>query len=132
MSSIMRAVAVAAVAGIAAACATAPFRLAPEPEPVTSLAGTWLLTTESSVGSHADQALFIQNGERLSGKVTGEHGEVPVAGVVQGESVTFGMSLNVLGQHLHVNYVGTVNGDTMSGTVKFGAFGSGRWTGTRK
>jgi hypothetical protein len=46
--------------------------------------------------------------------------------------VNFGINVNVQGQNLQIDYTGTVTGDTMSGTVVFGSFGDGKWTGKKK
>jgi hypothetical protein len=132
----LRVVFVAAVASIAAACSTAPSQQsAPPPPPaakVTDVSGTWELNVESPMGSRASDAIFTQSGESLGGKMVSPRGEVPLTGTVSGDTVKFGINVNVQGQNLQIDYTGTVTGDTMSGTVVFGSFGDGKWTGKRK
>ena len=135
--SILRVVFVAAVASIAAACSTTPSQqTAPPPPPaaakVTDVSGTWELNVESPMGSRASDAIFTQTGETLGGKMVSPRGEVPLTGTVSGDTVKFGINVNVQGQNLQIDYSGTVTGDTMSGTVVFGSFGDGKWTGKRK
>jgi hypothetical protein len=134
--STLRVVFVAAVASIAAACSTAPSQQsAPPPPPaakVTDVSGTWELNVESPMGSRASDAIFTQSGESLGGKMVSPRGEVPLTGTVSGDTVKFGINVNVQGQNLQIDYTGTVTGDTMSGTVVFGSFGDGKWTGKRK
>ena len=135
--SILRVVFVAAVASIAAACSTTPSpRTAPPPPPaaakVTDVSGTWELNVESPMGSRASDAIFTQSGETLGGKMVSPRGEVPLTGTVSGDTVKFGINVNVQGQNLQIDYSGTVTGDTMSGTVVFGSFGDGKWTGKKK
>lgn len=134
--STLRVVFVAVVASIAAACSTAPSQQsAPPPPPaakVTDVSGTWELNVESPMGSRASDAVFTQSGESLGGKMVSQRGEVPLTGTISGDTVKFGINVNVQGQNLQIDYTGTVTGDTMSGTVVFGSFGDGKWTGKRK
>ena len=135
--STLRVVFVAAVACIAAACSTTPSQqTAPPPPPaaakVTDVSGTWELNVESPMGSRASDAIFTQSGETLGGKMVSPRGEVPLTGTIDGDTVKFGINVNVQGQSLQIDYSGTVTGDTMSGTVVFGSFGDGKWTGKRK
>jgi hypothetical protein len=135
--SILRLVFVAAVASVAAACSTTPAQqTAPPPPPaaakVMDVSGTWELNVESPMGSRASDAIFTQTGETLGGKMVSPRGETPLTGTVSGETVKFGINVNVQGQNLQIDYTGTVTGDTMSGTVVFGSFGDGKFTGKRK
>lgn len=135
----LRLLCVAVVASIAAACSTTPSQpspsSAPPPPPaakVTDVTGTWELNVESPMGSRASDAVFTQSGETLGGKMVSARGEVPLTGTIKGDAVTFGINVNVQGQNLQIDYTGTVTGDTMSGTVVFGSFGDGKWTGKKK
>jgi hypothetical protein len=135
--SILRLVFVAAVASVAAACSTTPTQQAAPPAPpaadkVMDVSGTWELNVESPMGSRASDAIFTQTGETLGGKMVSPRGETPLTGTISGETVKFGINVNVQGQNLQIDYTGTVTGDTMSGTVVFGSFGDGKFTGKRK
>jgi hypothetical protein len=137
--STLRLVFVAAVATIAAACSSTPSQppAAPAPAPApapgaVSVAGTWELTVESPMGSRTSDAVFTQNGETLGGKMVSQRGEAPLQGTIKGDTVAFNLTINAQGQDLTIDYSGKVTGDTMSGTVQFGSFGDGKWTGKRK
>jgi hypothetical protein len=135
--SILRLAFVAAVASVAAACSTTPTQQAAPPPPpaaakVMDVSGTWELNVESPMGSRASDAIFTQTGETLGGKMVSPRGETPLTGTISGETVKFGINVNVQGQNLQIDYTGTVTGDTMSGTVVFGSFGDGKFTGKRK
>jgi hypothetical protein len=135
--SILRLVSVVAVASIAAACSMTPTQTAPPPPPpaaakATDVSGTWELNVESPMGSRASDAIFTQTGETLGGKMVSPRGETPLTGTISGETLKFGINVNVQGQNLQIDYTGTVTGDTMSGTVVFGSFGDGKFTGKRK
>jgi hypothetical protein len=134
--STLRVVFVALVASIAAACSTTPSQQSAPPPPPAAKAldvtGTWELNVESPMGSRASDAIFTQTGEALGGKMVSPRGEVPLTGTIKGDAVNFGINVNVQGQSLQIDYTGTVTGDTMSGTVVFGSFGDGKWTGKKK
>ncbi len=133
----LRLLCVAVVASIAAACSTTPsqpVRVRPPPPPAAKgadVTGTWELNVESPMGSRASDAVFTQTGETLGGKMVSPRGEVPLTGTIKGDAITFGINVNVQGQNLQIDYTGTVTGDTMSGTVVFGSFGDGKWTGKK-
>ena len=133
----LRLLCLAAVASIAAACSMTPAsqQSAPPPPPAakgTDVTGTWELMVESPMGTRPSDAVFTQTGETLGGKMVSPRGEVPLNGTVKGDAISFGLNVNVQGQNLQIDYTGTVTGDTMSGTVVFGSFGDGKWTGKRK
>jgi hypothetical protein len=136
--STLRVVFIAVVASIAAACSTTSTQQQPEAPPPppaaksTDVTGTWELNVESPMGSRASDAIFTQTGESLGGKMVSPRGETPLTGTLKGDAIAFGINVNVQGQNLQIDYTGTVTGDTMSGTVVFGSFGDGKFTGKRK
>ena len=131
----VRLLCVAAVASIAAGCMTSKAPQSAPPPPAakaTDVSGTWELNVESPMGSRASDAIFTQTGETLGGKMVSPRGEVPLTGTIKGDAVNFSITVNAQGQTLQIDYTGTVTGDAMSGTVVFGSFGDGKWTGKKK
>lgn len=119
-----------------AACTTVPVVQQPliEPTPVpasSDIAGEWMLTVESPMGRDDVRATFMQSGDQLTGTVINAGQAIPVTGTVHGNLVNFGISLDVRGQPLQLDYAGTIDGDSMSGTVQFGPIGSGKFSGRR-
>jgi hypothetical protein len=112
-------------------CMSAPPAAPPKPV-AANVSGAWTMTVESPMGTRDSSAEFSQAGEQLSGKVVSPRGEVPIKGTIKGDDVAFGMNVNMQGQSLQIDYNGKVAGDAMSGTVKFGDFGDGKWTAKRK
>lgn len=127
---------VAVILAAAAGCTVspAPQRAPTESAPVpvsSNVAGEWTLTVESPMGRDDVRARFIQNGDQLTGTLINAGQEIPAAGTVNGNLVSFGISLEVRGQPLQLDYAGTIEGDSMSGTVQFGPIGSGKFSGKR-
>jgi hypothetical protein len=104
----------------------------PAPPAGPNVSGTWTLTVESPMGANESTATFEQSAGTLSGKIASERGEAPLSGTINNSTVAFSININVQGQALKIDYTGEVTGDAMSGTVKFGDFGEGKWSGKRK
>lgn len=124
-------------AAFVAACSTTPSPpTVPLPPPVapaaSTVAGAWVITVESPVGTRDTDAIFEQDGQQLTGKVVSARGEVPLSGTVKGDAINFGMNITIQGQELPIDYSGTVTGDTMGGTVQFGPLGDGKWQARKK
>ncbi|HKU14790.1 MAG TPA: hypothetical protein VJQ52_10375 [Steroidobacteraceae bacterium] len=96
------------------------------------MSGTWEFSVESPMGTRSNETIFTQSGDALSGKMVSPRGEVPLTGTIKQDAINFTVNLNVQGQALQIDYSGTVTGDTMGGTVQFGSFGDGKWSGKRK
>jgi hypothetical protein len=129
----LRVFAAAAVLSCLAACTSMSTKEAAPPPPAgPNVAGTWVLTVESPMGTRDSDAIFTQAGEELSGKMVSPRGEAPFTGTLKGDAIAFALTINAQGQTLQLDYSGKVTGDTMGGTVQFGSFGEGKWTGKRK
>lgn len=94
--------------------------------------GAWALEVTTGSGSGAPTATFTQDGEKLTGQYVGQFGEGPLTGTIKGNAITFSVTLTVQGNSATVVYTGTVDADTMKGTVQFGDFGEGTFTGKKK
>jgi hypothetical protein len=93
--------------------------------------GTWTMTVETAMGTGNPTFTLTQEGADVTGTYEGYFGEAPVTGTVEGDEVTLTIEVNAQGQDVKVDYIGTVDGDTMSGNVVFGEFGEATFTGTR-
>jgi hypothetical protein len=95
--------------------------------------GTWKVTVESQAGTGNPTVVLKQDGEKLTGTYKGQLGEAPLQGTLKGNDISFGFKVNVQGQDLQIDYVGTVEGGkSMKGKVKLGDLGEGTFTGTKE
>ena len=97
-----------------------------------SVAGTWNLQVETGQGTGTPVFTFTQDGDKLTGSYKGAFGEAPVTGTLKGSEIKFSIKVNSQGEDLVVTYSGTVSGDTMKGTAKFGGLGEGAFTGKKQ
>jgi hypothetical protein len=93
--------------------------------------GNWNLTMQSPMGAREVKAELTSSGNDLSGQFSGAQGSAPVKGTVNGDDVNFAASVQSPMGQLELTFAGKVEGDSMSGSVQFGSFGSGTFSGTR-
>lgn len=97
------------------------------------LTGTWLLQVDTAAGSGSPTFTFKQTGDTLTGTYEGTFGKVDnVKGKVSGNKATWSFTADAQGTKLNIEYTGTVEKDTMKGTVSLGEAGEGTFTGKRK
>ena len=96
------------------------------------VSGAWALEVNTTAGSGTPTVTLKQDGEKLTGQYSGQLGEAPLSGTLEGAAITFQFDVDVQGAAVRVVYSGTVEGDTMKGTVSLGEMGEGTFTGSRK
>ncbi|MGD9345577.1 MAG: hypothetical protein PVH84_06920 [Candidatus Aminicenantes bacterium] len=96
--------------------------------------GDWEMTMESPRGGEITRDVhFEQDGEKITVTMESRRGdEVTAEGTINGSEIEWTVSRETPRGQMTMTYKGTVDGDTMTGTVDFGDFGSGNWTAKRK
>lgn len=94
--------------------------------------GAWALTMETPQGTSNPALTLKQAEQKLTGTYAGRAGEIPIEGTIKGSAITFAAKINAVGQEIVLTFSGTVDQDSMKGTVDFGGMGSANWTGVRK
>lgn len=98
----------------------------------TSLTGQWSFDVQTDQGSGSPTITLKQDGEKLSGKYTGQLGQADLTGTVKGNAFAFSFSLDVQGTTATVTYEGKIEGaNAVSGTVDIGGAARGTFTGKR-
>ena len=107
----------------------------PPPEtqkPAPTMTGTWVLETHHSAGTSTPTVTITQTGEKLTGKYVGSYGESPLTGNIKdNKEFTFSVEIGTE-QKVTVVYDGTLDGDTIKGSMTMGEMGEGTFTGKRK
>jgi len=119
------------MSGFVALAAAATLVAIPAAGADQDVTGTWTMNVETPQGSGSPTFTLIQEGKDITGTYEGYFGEAPVTGTIESDEVTLSIEVTAQGQDVKVDYVGTVEGDTMSGKVVFGEFGEATFTGTR-
>jgi hypothetical protein len=97
----------------------------------TNVTGTWAFTVTTDQGSGNPTLTFKQEGEKLTGKYEGQLGAADLTGTVKGTAINFTFTLDVQGQQAPVTYAGTVEKDSMKGTMNIAGMVNGTFTGTK-
>ena len=100
--------------------------------PDGDVSGTWSLSVETQRGTATPTVILKQAGERITGSYKGRLGDSAVEGSIKGNEIRFAVKLKFQDQEVTITYSGTVEKDSMKGTVQFGDRGSGPWTARRK
>lgn len=93
--------------------------------------GKWNITINSPMGSQEAELVFKAEGDRLMGMQIARQGSKEIAnGRVDGNNVFWSADISQPFP-ITLEFSGTVNGDSISGSVTAGAFGSFPFSGRR-
>jgi hypothetical protein len=101
-------------------------------KPAPTMTGVWQLETHHSQGTSTPTVTITQTGDKLSGKYVGSYGESELTGTIKdNREFTFRVLIGTE-QKVEVVYTGTLDGDTIKGSMTMGEMGEGTFTGKRK
>ncbi len=93
--------------------------------------GIWAVAVKTPMGDQKSDLTVKSNGGSFTGTMSGAMGSNDVSGTVEGDTLIWSMDITSPMPMTLDNKV-TVDGDSMTGTVKAGAFGDMPLTGERK
>lgn len=97
-----------------------------------SVAGTYECVTKTPMGDQKSDVTIEVNGDTFTGTNTGAMGSMTLDnGKVDGNTLTWSMKMTVP-MPMTLEGTATIDGDTLTGSVKAGAFGTFPMNGTRK
>jgi hypothetical protein len=110
-----------------------PQKPPPEPQkPAPTMTGTWAIEAHHSAGVSTPTATITQTAEKLTGKYVGSYGESVLTGSIKdNKEFTFSVEVGTE-QKVTLVYTGTLEGDTIKGSLTMGEMGEGTFTGKRK
>lgn len=95
------------------------------------VSGTYAVTVRTPMGEQSGTFTVTAAGDTFTGTISGELGAMEVReGKVAGETLTWQMDMKVP-MPMTLDCTATVTGDTITGNVKAGVFGSMPLNGTR-
>lgn len=90
-----------------------------------NVAGTWTVNVSGDAGSATQTIVLQQDGGKISGTFRGPRQSGALEGTVDGNKIQFHLKARV-----PLDYTGTIDGDSMKGTMT-GKGKTGDWTATR-
>lgn len=97
-----------------------------------NVTGKWILDVQTDAGSGTPTITLKQDGEKLTGHYSGQLGEAELTGTIKGNAITFGFEADLQGTAAKVTYTGTVDKDTMKGTLDLAGMATGTFTGKKQ
>ena len=95
--------------------------------------GKWAFNVETSAGSGTPSITLKQEGEKLSGRYSGQLGEADLTGTVKGPEIAFTFTVDAQGNMINCGYTGTIeNKDALKGKVELVGLGEGTFTAKRQ
>lgn len=111
--------------------AASPFTEAsPTKENIMSLDGTYDVTVKSPLGEQKGTLTVKTDGDTFTGTNAGANGTFDVRGEVSGNTLTWQQAITTP-MPMTLDMTATIDGDTLTGTAKAGAFGSFPMNGVR-
>jgi len=93
--------------------------------------GSWDVTLNSPQGTFNLKFDLKQDGEKVSGVVKSQRGELPLEGTVKGKDVTFKWTTKYQDNDLPITLTGALDGETMKGSADYGGFAQGDFSAKR-
>ena len=100
-------------------------------KPAPTLTGTWAFEVHHSAGVSTPTVTITQTGEKLAGKYVSSYGESELTGSIKGADFTFTVEIGTE-QKVRAVYNGTLDGNSVKGSLTMGEMGEGTFTGKRK
>ncbi len=99
-----------------------------------NVAGEWEMTSEGRQGPRTTNIKIEQDGEKITVTMPGMRGggEIKAEGTIKGNDIEWSITRQTQRGDMTISYKGKVEGNTMSGTVQMGDFGSREWTAKKK
>ena len=125
-----------ALACFVAACALPAYaQEAPKPDakPATvDVTGVWDMSVETPNGVIENVATLKQEGEKLTGTIASQMGEIAMEGTVVGSEIKWILNIDMGGQQMAIAFAGKVEGESMAGLFEMGGMGSASWTAKKR
>ena len=96
-----------------------------------SLAGAWVFSFNTPNGMIDADVTMKVDGQKLSGTMTSQAGEVAFTGETKGKALTISFEVQTPQGNISITMQGEQKDDGLAGTFDFGQ-GTGDWTGTKK
>jgi hypothetical protein len=96
-----------------------------------SVTGVWEVTLNAPQGSTTVNLKLTQQGDKVAGSLESPMGSLPVAGSTTAGTLALSAHVELQGNAMDLGLTAKPEGDSMSGTVKFGDFGEFPFTAKR-
>ena len=120
---------------VAAAALPAYAQEAPKqdaPPAAVNVTGVWDMSVETPNGTIDNVATLKQEGEKLTGTLASQMGEIAMEGTVVGNEIKWVLNIDMGGQQVAIAFAGKVDGETMAGVFEMGGMGTAAWNAKKR
>ncbi len=93
--------------------------------------GTWDATLTSPQGTFNVQMMLKQDGEKVTGVVKGQRGEIPIEGTLTGKDIKLKYTIKFQDNDMLITLSGTLDGASIKGSADYGGLAQGDFTAQR-
>jgi len=127
------AIILACLVAVSVAPASAQEAAKPADKPAAvDVTGVWDITVETPNGAIENVGTLKQEGEKLTGTMASQMGEIALEGTVVGDEIKYVINIDMQGQQMAIAFAGKVDGDKMAGIFEFGGMGSAAWSAKKR
>ena len=106
---------------------------APAPQKTADVSGVWLVTMQTPQGEMTQEATFTQDKEALKVSMTSPMGtDMKGEGTIKGQDLQWTLTVSTPNGDFALGFKAKVDGDSMSGDIQMGDFGSSTFTAKKK
>ena len=106
---------------------------APAPQKTVDVSGVWLVTMQTPQGEMTQEATFTQDKEALKVSMTSPMGtDMKGEGTIKGQDLQWTLTISTPNGDFALGFKAKVDGDSMSGDIQMGDFGSSTFTAKKK
>ena len=103
-----------------------------DPPAAVDVTGVWDMSVETPNGIIENVATLKQEGEKLTGTLASQMGEIAMEGTVVGSEIKWVLNIDMGGQQVAIAFAGKVEGETMTGIFEMGGMGTAAWTAKKR
>jgi hypothetical protein len=125
--------ALACLVAVSAPAAYAQEAPKPDAKPAdVNVTGVWDMSVETPNGTIENVATLKQEGEKLTGTLSSQMGEIAMEGTVVGNEIKWVLNIDMGGQQVAIAFAGKVEGETMAGVFEMGGMGTAAWNAKKR
>ena len=97
-----------------------------------NVTGVWDMSVETPNGTIDNVATLKQEGEKLTGTLASQMGEIAMEGTVVGNEIKWVLNIDMGGQQVAIAFAGKVDGESMAGVFEMGGMGTAAWNAKKR
>ena len=97
----------------------------------SDVVGTWNVSMDSPNGPVALRVVIKFEGDKMTAVIAGPNGDTPMRGKLEGKNITLAFNAPPEFNSIEIKLTGTLEGNSMKGTVDYSGFSQSEWSATR-